>query len=282
MSREWNLNRSRERNRNQKLRFGFGFLYLANLISGIGTQNFVESHHLESDSQAPGIAPTLAGTQVYGLFLLVCGLMIVNDMRLFSHFLESRMFWPPYFITFNGFMMALLALFGLYATYNRNYKLLFAISALIVLLVEIAIVTTVSTEISDYKENIKRTMEPSLQAYPFQNIDRKAWSYIQRKLKCCGIERPQDWGVIYARSQVPASCCARVPDQADALCIISPDPEIIHQYGCHQILVKRLNDHWSVLSLLAALAALLQVVILVLSILMAFLVKREKRAREKQ
>lgn len=62
--------------------------------------------------------------QVYGLFLLICGLMIINDMKSFSHFLESRMFWPPYFITFNGFMMALLALFGFRATYKKNYKLL--------------------------------------------------------------------------------------------------------------------------------------------------------------
>lgn len=79
------------------------------------------------------------------------------------------------------------------------------------------------------------------------------------QIQCCGTDGPQNWSTYYTRNQVPASCCLITPDQPGALCLNTQNSEIVYQFGCHQILYKRITDHWSVVSLLAATAAFIQV-----------------------
>ena len=62
--------------------------------------------------------------QVYGIFLTVCGFMIVQDIRVYDHFVESKIFWLPYFIIFNGIMMIVCSLLGYLGTCQQDYKLL--------------------------------------------------------------------------------------------------------------------------------------------------------------
>lgn len=66
----------------------------------------------------------VACLQIYGIFLTVCGFMIVEDIRVYDHFVESKIFWLPYFIILNGIMMIICSLLGYLGTCQQDYKLL--------------------------------------------------------------------------------------------------------------------------------------------------------------
>lgn len=66
--------------------------------------------------------------QISGLGLLIAGIVVLNDVDDFSHFLEGRITAPPIILIVTGLLIFLIAFLGCYGALKESPKLLMIVS----------------------------------------------------------------------------------------------------------------------------------------------------------
>lgn len=65
--------------------------------------------------------------QLSGLGILIAGIVVLNDVTDFNHFLEGRITAPPILLIIAGLCIFLIAFFGCYGALKESPKLLMAV-----------------------------------------------------------------------------------------------------------------------------------------------------------
>lgn len=60
---------------------------------------------------------------------------------------------------------------------------------------------------SELQDTLNGQFNDTLMSFNSSSDARLAWKKIQSELKCCGINGPDDWKIIYVNGTVPQSCC---------------------------------------------------------------------------
>lgn len=63
-----------------------------------------------------------------GLGLLIAGIVVLNDVDDFSHFLDGRITAPPIILIVTGLLIFIIAFLGCYGALKESPKLLMAVS----------------------------------------------------------------------------------------------------------------------------------------------------------
>lgn len=67
--------------------------------------------------------------QISGLGILIAGIVVLNDVDDFSHFLDGRITAPPIILIVTGLLIFLIAFLGCYGALKESPKLLMAVSS---------------------------------------------------------------------------------------------------------------------------------------------------------
>ncbi|GJQ86647.1 hypothetical protein Trydic_g15749 [Trypoxylus dichotomus] len=105
-----------------------------------------------------------------------------------------------------------------------------------------------------FKAEMNATLSSTMSLYHFNSNYRYGWDKIQQRLRCCGIERPDDW-LYYGH--VPKSC------YIDYKC---SNPKLLHLKGCLNIISYELAWEICLLSGLSFITFTVQVISLLLAI----------------
>jgi CD63 antigen len=66
--------------------------------------------------------------QISGLGILIAGIVVLNDVDDFRHFLEGRITAPPILLIITGLLIFAIAFLGCYGALKESPKLLMAVS----------------------------------------------------------------------------------------------------------------------------------------------------------
>ncbi|KYN28111.1 CD63 antigen [Trachymyrmex cornetzi] len=94
----------------------------------------------------------------------------------------------------------------------------FACLLLTILIIQVAISIYVFVVVKNSGEIDFRKIytENLFMKYPTNTEEKDIVNTIQDKLKCCGIDRPQDFPLILHETSIPGSCCGKKePDTCD-------------------------------------------------------------------
>ncbi|XP_030759161.1 tetraspanin-7-like [Sitophilus oryzae] len=95
----------------------------------------------------------------------------------------------------------------------------FALCLLVIFIIELAVGIAAAVYKNDFHKGIKQLMRESMNKYETNEADRMAWDNLQTKLKCCGVDKNNDWILLLGKR--PLSCCHATRDG-------SQPPEAIH------------------------------------------------------
>lgn len=72
----------------------------------------------------------LLNFQISGLGILIAGIVVLNDVMDFNHFLDGRLAAPPVILIVTGLLIFVIAFLGCYGALKESPKLLMAVSKL--------------------------------------------------------------------------------------------------------------------------------------------------------
>lgn len=146
---------------------------------------------------------------ISGIGIIVAGALVLSDVGEFRHFMEGRVLAPPVVLIVAGCVVFLVASLGCYGAIRESYTMLmaFAVCLLVIFIIELAVGIAAAVYKNEVHKGLRTLMKKSLDNYENNESDRIAWDDLQKKLKCCGVDRSTDWEV-----KRPPSCCHAVKE----------------------------------------------------------------------
>jgi len=160
------------------------------------------------------------------VLLITVGTTIQSIYGDFSEFLDNHFLSIPSLLVAVGFVMLVVATFGVIGAFKESTMLtnIYACLLSLVFVLEIAAAIAGFVLQSQVREMLIRTMNQSITAYTKYETATVAVDFMQRSLECCGVDGPSDWhGILPAIEKsdngsvlVPESCCGDYNDYSDS------------------------------------------------------------------
>lgn len=185
-----------------------------------------------------------------GIFIIVCGCLGAYYMHMASSLVERGYFTVPVGLIIVGLIIFIFAFFGCCGAITQNTCMLITFSTLLVAVIIVQVALGALTffyrdRARTFTANQMKTMMLEYYRDIEFNQARSAWDFVQSRLKCCGVNGPQDW--VNLNFQIPDSCGRR------------------YMQGCLDALIEKINQF----SLFVIIAGVLLAVIELLAICFA-------------
>ncbi|KAG5670435.1 hypothetical protein PVAND_000700 [Polypedilum vanderplanki] len=221
--------------------------------------------------------------EVSGLAILIAGIVVLNDVTDYSHFLEGRITAPPIMLIIAGLLIFLIAFFGCYGALKESPKLLIAFAVLlgIIFIIEIAVGIAAITFKNDLRGILNTQLSDSIRRQ--NKEDMMAWNLVQRRLECCGISGPRDWFEINngTASGIPSSCCRPQYIDRETQNCLNAAPlfmDRVYREGCVNSIHDRVSSNASILIGVGIGIAFIQLMGIFLACWLAAVIKKETEA----
>lgn len=156
------------------------------------------------------------------VLLITVGTTIQSIYGDFSQFLDDHFMSVPSLLVAVGFVMLVVATFGVIGAFKESTMLtnIYACLLSLVFILELSAAIAGFVLQSQVREMLIRTMNQSITAYTKYETATIAVDYMQRSLECCGVDGPSDWDGILPETEksdivsvlVPESCCGEFED----------------------------------------------------------------------
>ncbi|CAL8262026.1 unnamed protein product [Merluccius merluccius] len=167
----------------------------------------------------------------------------------YDHFFQDVYTLVPAAVVLGaGALLFITGLVGCYSTVRESPCGLasFVFILLLVLMIEVAVVVLGYVYIAKVEENVNSSIQAAYNEYNGTNSDApsRAIDYVQRQLRCCGINNYSDWTNTpwfegSKNNSVPISCCK--PDLSACTGSLTR-PEDLFQEGCEALVVRKLKE----------------------------------------
>jgi len=215
------------------------------------------------------------------VLLITVGTAIQSIYGDFSQFLDSHFLSIPSLLVAVGFIMLVVAIFGVIGAFRESTMLtnIYACLLSLVFVLEIAAAIAAFVLQSQVREMLVRTMNQSITAYTKYDQVAVAVDFMQRSLECCGVEGPDDWiGLLPPTEEeaesnsivVPESCCA---DLSDTKC------EVWMMDGCLDRMHFIIGQSVFLVATGATTVALVQILGVICAFMLAKTIRRTKSLR---
>ncbi|CAL1681603.1 unnamed protein product [Lasius platythorax] len=207
---------------------------------------------------------------ISGIGIIAAGACVLADVGEFTHFVEGRIMAPPIVLIIAGAIVFVIAFLGCYGAIKEHYNMLIAFAAalLIIFVIELAVGIAAAVFKNDFSMVMKDTLKESIKNYT--EADRLAWDNVQKKLQCCGVDGPNDWGPANGfTSSFPSSCCMDM----QVICQIGSTS--VYQEGCFNKLEMRVHKGATVLIGVGIGIAFVEIAGIILACCLAAAIKRE-------
>ncbi|KAF7288111.1 CD63 antigen-like [Rhynchophorus ferrugineus] len=221
---------------------------------------------------------------ISGLGIIIAGGLVLSDVSDFKHFTNSDLLGPPIVLIIAGSIVFIIAFLGCFGAIRESYNLLVAFAGLLVLIfiLELAVGIAAAVYKGDFEGTLKKTLHASMANYTSNQVEQIAWDSLQKKFKCCGIDKPTDWE---APDLWPKSCCYEQNLDTLNLDIIQPDKHCkdmnfgdnVYSKGCFQKLKDKIENNTKVLIGVGIGIAFVEVIGILLSCWLAYTIKNETK-----
>ncbi|CAH1378719.1 unnamed protein product [Tenebrio molitor] len=213
---------------------------------------------------------------ISGVGIIVAGALVLADVGDFKHFMENELLAPPIILIVVAAIVFIVAFLGCFGAIRESYNLLiaFAVCLLIIFIIELAVGIVAAVYKNDVGDAFKGALKKSLANYSNNEAEKIAWDDTQTKLRCCGVEGPDDW----QGQNLPWSCCHSYDDFGDALssyCVNVAKGKYQYHTGCYDELKMKINDNAKILIGVGIGIAFVEVVGIVLACWLAHTIKKE-------
>ena len=164
------------------------------------------------------------------LALLSLGSFLQSAFHVYLGMLKGRMTSPAILIICLGLILFASSLFGFISTIKESYILLSTYVCLLVTITifEIAVGVAVFSMKSSVKKLVIHAMQVAEAHYNSSKAMACMWDTVQNYLKCCGMNRFEEWHNFLGADTVPDSCCVHY----SLGCGHNINSTNIHKYGC--------------------------------------------------
>ncbi|CAH0555187.1 unnamed protein product [Brassicogethes aeneus] len=141
-----------------------------------------------------------------GFLLISIGTTIQMIYGDFEVFMENRYFSPAALCVAIGIIIFFIALLGCVGALKESTCLVntYAFCLFIILILELSSAIATYSMRNNLTNTLKINMEYSIDKYNASNNDEYAWNYMQRNLRCCGINNSDDW--VNKNISIPHTC----------------------------------------------------------------------------
>ncbi|XP_061163668.1 tetraspanin-36-like [Saccostrea echinata] len=217
-----------------------------------------------------------------GLFFV--GGWVFNTYKHFDEIAEANFtLIPASIIIAVGVMMFVVGLVGCAAAFKEN-KCLLAVLFSFLLVILTALITSGALGYgfrSDVTNAVENGLHKAINAYNSNSTQRDQVDYLQRNLKCCGVNNASDWlsaktWAPTSNKTVPESCCVADINCTEEERKMIYNPKYIYQKGCYE---KLEHEFMSNLAYIAGTAIGLAVILVLGMICSCILFCRSKEVR---
>uniref|UniRef100_A0A1W7RAS2 Tetraspanin n=1 Tax=Hadrurus spadix TaxID=141984 RepID=A0A1W7RAS2_9SCOR len=154
-------------------------------------------------------------TFAFNFIFLICGIALIavgaiahKEGKNLTVFLGSKFPAASILIIVAGCVVLGLSFLGCCGALKESYCMLMTFSVLLFLLfiIELAAGITAFVFRNKLEKVIENNMKDSMKKYNTTTDVTKSWDYVQKKLKCCGVNSSKDWTNV--GKPIPESCCA--------------------------------------------------------------------------
>ncbi|KAL1489345.1 hypothetical protein ABEB36_014258 [Hypothenemus hampei] len=217
---------------------------------------------------------------ISGLGIIIAGGLVLSDVSDFNHFTTSDLLGPPIVLIVAGTIVFIIAFLGCFGAIRESYKMLLAFAGLllVIFILELAVGIAAAVYKADFDDTLKKSLKYAMTNYTESTAEHVAWDRLQKKFKCCGIEKPNDWNIPPA--PWPDSCCWDGPAEkdvvkADNYCETKQLGNFVYSTGCFQKLKTKIESNTKVLIGVGIGIAFVEVVGIVLACWLAYTIKKE-------
>ena len=218
-------------------------------------------------------------TFVLGCLLLALGVWSMTTTKDYSGFveyfkntkLEKQISLASMVLISVGIFLVLVSLLGCCAAMKKSQFMMDAFSwvMLALLVAEVFGVVTVFLYKDPSLDIVRNSLQESLTSYKdtnetvWQNKQHLMWDKVQRNMKCCGIDSPEDWKNI-TFVNAPDSCCKIESTNCGENTLVGPGPyEGLHGNGCLEKFTDWIRKRMMLIGGLAIVMALVQVLMVI-------------------
>ncbi|CAG9760585.1 unnamed protein product [Ceutorhynchus assimilis] len=225
---------------------------------------------------------------ISGLGIIIAGGLVLSDVSDFTHFTTSDLLGPPIVLIVAGSIVFIIAFLGCFGAIRESYKMLLTFAGLMVVIfiLELAVGIAAAVYKGDFEGGLKKTLRASMSNYTENNVEQVAWDKLQKKFKCCGIDKPTDWS-LPSSAPWPKSCCyelsaddqSRKPEnetpKEDSYCQTQSYGAYVYSTGCFQKVKDKIEINAKVLIGVGIGIAFIQVVGIFLACWLAYTIRQE-------
>ncbi|XP_066247802.1 CD63 antigen-like [Euwallacea similis] len=223
---------------------------------------------------------------ISGLGIIIAGGLVLADVSDFKHFTTSDLLGPPIVLIVAGSIVFIIAFLGCFGAIKESYNLLLAFAGLlaVIFVIELAVGIAAAVYKGDFEGTLKNSLRKSMNNYT-NKVEQVAWDNLQKKIKCCGVDKPQDWESTPS-SKWPKSCCydnsnpSHVPDNEtpleDDTCKSQSFGTHVYNTGCFKKVKGKIEGNTKVLIGVGIGIAFVEIVGIILACWLAYTIKKEK------
>ncbi|XP_063737646.1 LOW QUALITY PROTEIN: CD63 antigen [Eleginops maclovinus] len=180
-----------------------------------------------------------------GLALVVLGVLIQVNLHNSMVIKDPSASAVPIVVIIVGVIIFFIAFFGCCGAWKENHCMVTTFAILVFMIIVIEVAAAISGYV--YREKLSVVVEDSLadmiNNYKNSTDDfRLAVDTLQENSQCCGSNSSSDWKNFGPdENSVPDSCCVKV--NKDCGVGTMTNAAIVHQTGCHDALLKLLQDN---------------------------------------
>ena len=173
-----------------------------------------------------------------GMCLVALGLYLFMKQNDFSGITRFLFLLPAVFLLASGFSILCVGLLAICGILGHN-KLFLAAFSFIILIISFVLFAAAAFGLSLIIGEELGVENRALSSLPFY-IECKntegAWDMLQRRFNCCGVNGPEDWGMLSPLlGYVPRSCCR---EQTDNCGLVQSTVVEVFEEGCLSSLIE--------------------------------------------
>lgn len=200
-----------------------------------------------------------------GILLLVIAILVNNEGAGVKDVLQGHISTPSVTLAIVGGFVFITAFFGCCGAIRESHCMLitYAIILLTLLVVEVGCVVLTFV----YRNQIEDVVQEEIRnRFGNYSTNQKFVDGIQKELKCCGANGPDDW-----RGNIPASCCKELTQSGQCKSISD-----IYTDGCSQKIIDTVKSELKKLGVVAVGVAFVKAVAVIFSLCLASSIKRHE------